>query len=112
MTAYQLWAPASLHLTARARAVVLAAMAQISDFEPVACVTWALDQVVGEGAKARHLGAGWGLGFYSKTQVPSDAVTMIEGIPFVFDAQSASRLNDGELDFLDGRFVLNSSGPD
>jgi len=105
----QLWARASLRISPRAKAAVITAMKQVHDFDPVATVSWALDQISGQGADAKHSGPGWGVGFYPKGQIPTDAVTMIEGIPFTFDASSAQRLDGGELDFIEGRFVVRHS---
>ena len=82
-------------------------MGSIAEAHPIAYVGWVLDQVSGTGDDAVHLGPGWGVGFYSSSQVPLEAVSHIDGIPFIFEADATHRLNGATLDFVEGQFVVN-----
>ncbi len=102
-----MWATASLHLTAAARSQIIGMMVDITDFEPIAYVGWVQDQISSVGERAKHFGPGWGVGFYSSSQVPGDFVTRIDGIPFIFEAATADRLNGAILDFSNGAFAVH-----
>jgi len=102
-----MWAPASLKVTAAAKSAILAITSGITEFRPIAYVGWVLDQIYGVGENAVHLGPGWGVGFYSSDQVPAEAVSEIDGIPFIFEAATSQRLDAATLDFVNGKFVVN-----
>ncbi len=103
---HSLWGNGSLQLTIAARSVLVDMMRGITEFRPIAFVGWVTDQISGTGAESVHLGPGWGVGFYSSTQVPAGAIVKIDDIPFVFEASTAHRLSGATLDFDQGKFVV------
>ncbi len=82
-------------------------MSQIEQFRPVACLTWVYDEMRVDGAHFEHSGPCWGVGFHSADQLPFDSVVQVAGIPFVFGAQDAARLDGATLDLVNGQFVVN-----
>ena len=82
-------------------------MNQIERFRPIACVSWVFDAMRAEGDEVTHRGPHWGIGFYSPEQVPAESVVEIAGIPFVFPANDAIRLNGATLDVMNGEFVVS-----
>jgi hypothetical protein len=82
-------------------------MKQLGQFRPIACVSWAFDAMRAEGDEIAHRGPHWGVGFYSPEQVPAESVVEIAGIPFVFAAADAIRLNGATLAVVKGQFVVN-----
>jgi hypothetical protein len=68
---------------------------------------WAIDAMRAEGGSINHRGPHWGVGFYSAEQVPADSITEVSGIPFVFAAGDAARLNGATLDLANGELVVH-----
>lgn len=105
-----MWAQASLQMSAAAKAQIIAMMNDLAHIHPIAYIGWVLDQVSGMGEAAVHLGPSWGVGFYSMDQVPRDAISLIDDIPFIFEAETSQRLNGAILDFANGVFVVREPG--
>jgi len=103
----QIWGKAGLRVTVEARSELLRLIGEAPLSQPIACVSWVFDEMRSDGEKVLHRGPHWGLGFYSAEQVPPENVVEIEGIPFVFGADDAVRLNGATLDLVHGEFVVN-----
>jgi hypothetical protein len=103
----------SLILTADARAALIAAMSNITEYEPVATVLWATAGSSGwllpDGREEfRFLGPHWMIGYYDKAKLPSEEVVEIDGVPFVFGQDRISmRLDGATLDYANGRFTVS-----
>ena len=92
-----IWGKATLRITEEARAVLLEMMGQISEFRPIVCLTWWADAMETHGEEITHRGPHWGVGCYSSDQVPAESITEIAGIPFIFSAPDALRLEGATL---------------
>ena len=81
-------------------------MRQIEGFRPIVTVYWVLDEFRPEGTGFVHRNPHWNVAFYSPDQVPAESVVEIAGIPFIFAAGDAIRLNGATLDVVKGEFVI------
>jgi hypothetical protein len=97
----------ALRLTPAAQAALRSRMAAITEFKPVASLSWASSVTVGN----EQRGPQWIVGYYNIASRPWGRVTSIDGIPFVFVQRDAvvATLNGATLDFRDGRFVVNGA---
>ena len=90
---------------------MLELMKRLEQYDPIACVSWALDVVSMRGTEFTHRGPSWNVGFHFRDQVPADNIVEIAGIPFIFSADAAPRLDGALLDVVNGRFVVNERAP-
>jgi hypothetical protein len=106
---------ATLTLNPSARVALLAYMASITEYQPVASVVWNIagsSGWLGPGG-SEHFefrGPHWSLGFSNVERFPEGVVSEIDGIPFVLDAgRHSSRLVGAVLDYSNGEFVIHES---
>ena len=102
-----IWGKAALRLSEEARALLLEMMGQIGVASPVVHLSWELRSMEIRGEEIRHREPQWCVGFYSPDQVPADSVTDIAGIPFIFSAPDAVRLNGATLRISDRGFEVD-----
>jgi hypothetical protein len=105
--------PSTLTLTPSARTALLAYMASITEFRPVASVVWIIagsSGWLGPGG-AEHIqfnGPHWSVGFYDAARFPEGVVSEIDGIPFVLDGgRHSSRLVGAVLDYSNGEYIVH-----
>lgn len=94
-----------LAITEAARAKLREAMAEITEFRPVASVGWVSGGVRTQrdadgSERSAPIQPHWGLGFYDPSSLTPDQITVVSGIAFLRD----ERLDGKTLDFKDGRF--------
>ena len=105
----------TLTLTPSAKAALLADIASITEYRAVASVVWNIAGSSGwlgaDGAEHfEFLGPHWSVGFSNPARFPEDAITEIDGVPFVLDDGSqSSRLVGAVLDYSNGAFIIHES---
>jgi hypothetical protein len=106
---------ANLTLTPSARVALLAHMASIIEYRPVACVVWIIAGSSGSLAPGgsehfEFFGPHWSVGFSNAERFPEGTVSEIDGIPFVLDGgRHSSRLVGAVHDYSNGEFDIHES---
>jgi hypothetical protein len=107
--------PPTLTLTPSARAALLAHMASITEFRPVASVVWIIAGSsgrldLGGSEHFEFFGPHWSVGFSDAERFPEGTVSEIDGIPFMLDGGRHSlRLIGAVLDYSNGEYVVHES---
>jgi hypothetical protein len=88
-------------------------MASITEYEPVAAISWSLGASSGylDESGEEHIsvwGPHWQVGYCDISRFPRDLVTHISDIPFIVDLPDryATRLDGATLDYVEGQFVI------
>jgi hypothetical protein len=101
----------SVRLTGRAISKIKYYMKQFRSHNQrnsVASIMWTIDSMSKgpEDEDWTSTGAGLGLGFYFRSQVPPDILEKVDGIEIFFHADTPSRLSGKTIDFRKSEFVI------